>query len=225
MSRSASKVDPVTLEILSNRLWITNDEVAATVRRVSGSPVATEICDFNTALLRANGDAFMVGMYMGLISLGHDMIIKDILREYQENPGIEEDDMFLCADPYLGSLHQNDVALVAPVYSDGELIAWSGVAVHEVDVGGPVYGSHGSIGATSIFGEALPIPPIKIIERGRLRKDLEREYLMRSRTPDLNALDLRAKIAANNLAKQRILECVEHYGVETVVAAMEVVVD
>src|SRR5262245_32717313 len=115
-SRSASTIDPVTLEILSNRLWITNDEVAATVRRVSGSPVATEICDFNTALMRANGDAFMVGMYMGLISLGHDSIVKDILREYVENPGINPDDMFLCADPYLGSLHQNDVALVAPVH-------------------------------------------------------------------------------------------------------------
>ncbi len=224
MSRSAS-IDPITLEILSNRLWITNDEVAATVRRVSGSPVATEICDFNTALLRANGDAFMVGMYMGLISLGHDMITKDILREYTENPGIEPDDMFICADPYLGSLHQNDVALVAPVHCEGELIAWSGVAIHEIDVGGPVYGSHGSLGATSIFGEALPIPPFKIIERGRLRKDLEREYLVRSRTRDLNALDLRAKIAANNLAKRRILECVERYGVETVVAAMEAVVD
>jgi N-methylhydantoinase B len=222
MSRSASSIDPVTLEILSNRLWITNDEVAATLRRVSGSPVATEICDFNTALLRANGDAFMVGMYMGVISLGHDMITKDILREYT---GIEPDDMFICSDPYLGSLHQNDVALVAPIHWEGELIAWSGVAIHEIDVGGPVYGSHGSIGATSIFGEALPIPPFKIIERGRLRKDLEREYLIRSRTRDLNALDLRAKIAANNLAKQRILECVERYGVDTVVAAMEAVVD
>ncbi|MGH3134350.1 MAG: hydantoinase B/oxoprolinase family protein [Gaiellaceae bacterium] len=225
MSRSLSKVNPVTLEILSNRLWITNDEVAATLRRVSGSPVATEICDFNTALMRANGDAFMVGMYMGVISLGHDMITKDILREYSENPGIGQDDMFICADPYLGSLHQNDVALVAPIHWEGELIAWSGVAIHEVDVGGPVYGSHGSIGATSIFGEALPIPPFKIVERGVIRKDLEREYLVRSRTRDLNALDLRAKIAANNLAKRRIIECCERYGVETVVAAMEAVVD
>lgn len=220
-----SALDPVTLEILSNRLWITNDEAAATVRRVSGSPVANEICDFNTALLRANGDAFMVGMYMTPLSMGHDLIVKSILADYSDNPGIEQDDMFICSDPYRGCTHQNDVTVVAPVHVGGRLIAWTGVTIHQVDVGGPVYGSQASVGATSIYQEALPMAPMKIVERGRLRRDIEEEYLIRSRTRDLNQLDLRAKIAANNLAKERILECVDRYGVETVVTAIDSIVD
>ena len=65
------------------------------------------------------------------------------------------------------------------------------------------------------------MPPIRIVEGGRLRKDLEREYLIRSRTPGLNALDLRAKIAANNVAKQRIHGLAARYGIETVIAVMQ----
>lgn len=222
---AATEIDPITVEILSNRLWITNDEAAATVRRVSGSPVATEICDFNTALLRANGDAFMVGTYMAFLSLGHDAIVKDILANYADNPGIGPADMFICSDPYRGCTHQNDVTLVAPIHYQDELIAWSGVTIHQVDVGGPVYGSQASVGATSIYQEALPMPPMKIVEDGVLRKDLEEEYLIRSRTRETNALDLRAKMAANNLAKARILECVERYGLETVQATIDSVID
>lgn len=224
-SPSQAAVDPVTVEILANRFWVTNDEVAATVRRVSGSPVATEACDFNTALMDANGDSLTIGMYMLLISTGLDFIVKDVLENLADNPGIGPGDMFLCSDPYRGVLHQSDVALVAPVHWEGELIAWSGVAIHQVDVGGLVYGSHGSIGAKSIYHEGLPIPPIRIVEGGRLRKDIEAEYLIRSRTRELNALDLRAKIAANNLARERILDCVERYGADTVRAAMRAIVD
>src|SRR6266513_1740246 len=87
-------VDPITFEVVRHRLWAINDEAAATLRRVSGSPVATEICDFNTSLMTAEGDAFIVGVYMGVLAGGHDLIAKDILREYPENPGIHPDDMF-----------------------------------------------------------------------------------------------------------------------------------
>ena len=122
-------VDPVTLEILTNRLWITNDEAAATLRRVSGSPVATEICDFNTALMRSDGDAFMVGTYMSPLSMGHHFIVKSIIRDYSENPGINPGDMFICSDPYRGNTHQNDVTVVAPVHVGDRLIAWTGISV------------------------------------------------------------------------------------------------
>jgi N-methylhydantoinase B len=219
-SATISGVDPITFEVLRHRLWAINDEAAATLRRVSGSPVATEICDFNTSLMTADGDAFIVGVYMGILAGGHDLIAKYILREYADNPGIGPDDMFICNDPYVGAVHQSDVTLVAPVHWKGELVAWAGVTIHAQDVGGPLPGSQGSIGSTSIFQEPQPMPPLRIVEAGRLRRDLEREYLIRSRTAALNALDLRAKIAANQVAKQRIHGLIARYGLETVRTVM-----
>lgn len=218
---AVSGVDPITFEVVRHRLWAINDEAAATLRRVSGSPVATEICDFNTSLLTANGDAFIVGVYMGVLAGGHDLVAKYVLHEYDDNPGIGPDDMFISNDPYVGAVHQSDVTLLSPIHWKGELVAWSGVTIHAQDVGGPLPGSQGSVGSTSIFQEPQPMPPIRIVEGGRLRKDLEREYLIRSRTPGLNALDLRAKIAANNVAKQRIHGLAARYGIETVIAVMQ----
>jgi N-methylhydantoinase B len=213
-------IDPITFEVVRHRLWAINDEAAATLRRVSGSPVATEICDFNTSLLTAEGDAFIVGVYMGVLAGGHDLVVRDILREYQENPGVGEDDMFICNDPYVGAVHQSDVTVVSPIHWKGELVAWSGVTIHAQDVGGPLPGSQGSVGSTSIFQEPQPMPPLRIVEGGRLRKDIEREYLVRSRTAALNALDLRAKIAANQVAKQRIHGLIARYGLESIKSVM-----
>lgn len=201
-----------------------NDEAAATVRFVSGSPVATDVFDYNTGLLTAEGDVFATGIYISIHAISLEYIVKDVLREYVENPGIGEDDMFLCNDPYVGAQHQNDVALIAPVHYQGRLIAWTGVAIHQLDVGGPGKGQV-SIGATSIYEEAPPVPPLKIFEAGRIRKDIEREYLRRSRTPEIVGLDLRAMVASNNVSKKRICQLAESYGVDTVINVMKQTID
>lgn len=218
------EIDPVTFEVLRHRMWAINDEAAATVRLVSGSPVANEAYDYNTALLTEEGDVFTVGVYIAIHAISLEQVVKYILAEYKDNPGINEDDMFLCNDPYVGAVHQNDVTLVAPVHWKGELIGWTGAAIHQVDVGGPGKGQV-SIGATSIFEEAPVIPPLKIVEKGTTRKDIEAEYLKRSRTPDLLALDLRAMVASNNVAKKRIRELVDENGLEVVKAVMKGILD
>lgn len=219
------RVDPVTFEVLRHRLWSINEEAATALRITSGSPVASEVRDMNTTILDADGECVIMGPYVATHGIGQNLVVKYILREHRENPGINRDDMFICSDPYAGVPHQNDVALVAPVHWEGELIAWTGATIHETDVGGPVHGSQASVGAQSIYEEAPPMPPMKLIEGGVIRKDIEAEYLIRSRTRELNALDLKAKIASNNVAKRRILELVAKYGVETFKGVMSSIID
>ena len=220
-----TRVDPVTFEVLRHRLWSINNEAAITLKRVSGSPVATEIQDFNTSLCTSDGQNFIVGPYIVSHGVSQGILVENLLKDYQENPGIHEGDVFVSSDPYQGAMHQNDVTCLAPIHWQGELIAWAGSTIHEIDVGGPVLGSQASIGAQSIFGEGPPMSALKIVEGGVFRKDVEREYLIRSRTRELNALDLRAKIAATNVAKKRIHEVIERYGIETLQAVMEDIID
>jgi N-methylhydantoinase B len=160
------------------------------------------------------GEAVVMGPYVASLAIGQGLIVETILEKYAQNPGLFSGDMFLCNDPYSGALHQNDVTLVGPVFHGEKLIAWTGATIHQVDVGGSSKGSQAATGAKSIFEEAPVIPPIKIIERGTLRKDLEEEYLIRSRTRDLNALDLRAKIAANLVMGERLVAVAQRYGVD-----------
>jgi N-methylhydantoinase B len=211
-----TRLDPIRFEVLRHRLWSIAAEASSAIKNISGSPIASEAHDFNTCIMNPAGDAVVMGPYVASLAIGQGLIVKTILEKYADNPGFAAGDMFLCNDPYSGALHQNDVTLVAPVFAGDKLIAWTGATIHQVDVGGSSKGSQAATGAKSIFEEAPVIPPVKIIERGVLRRDLEEGYLIRSRTRDLNALDLRAKIAANLVMGERIAAIAERYGAEAV---------
>ena len=217
------KLDHADFEILKNRLFAIIEEAAETIKFVSASPVANQVYDFNTGLMTASGDVFAVGRYISIHAITFGHVVKTILREYMENPGVEEGDMFICNNPYEGAVHQSDVVLVAPVYWEGELVAWCGSVIHQVDVGGPTPGQVG-VGAQSIYEEAIPMPVVKIVERGRVRKDIEKEYLIRSRASKLVALDFKAKIAANNRMKERLTELIEVYSIETFLTVVDEII-
>lgn len=216
--------DAVLFEVIRHRLWAINDEAATTIARVSGSPVANESYDFNTALLDDDGNVVVIGAYVMAHACALDRVVRYVIDEHTDNPGIGEGDMYVTNDPYVGAMHQPDVVVVAPIFLDGERIMWCGSVVHQPDVGGPLAGSV-TIGARSIYEEAIPMPPVRLVEGGRMRKDLEHEYLIRSRLPELNALDLRGQIAANRVQAERVVELCGRYGRDQVLAAMANLVD
>ncbi|HXF98516.1 MAG TPA: hydantoinase B/oxoprolinase family protein [Gaiellaceae bacterium] len=218
------RLDPSTFEILRHRLWYLNDEGALTISRTSGSPVATEVFDMNAGLMTASGDLVYIDNFICAQATTLSPHVKHLLVEYGENPGFGPDDVFLCNDPYVSVCHQNCVQTVAPIFHEGELVAWAGASLHVIDVGGPTAGQV-QVEASDIFGEQPVIGPIKIVEGGVVRKDIERTYLRNSRLPDLLALDLRAKIAAVQAIRRRLLDTIREFGAETVLAAMEDVID
>ena len=222
MPDTATALDPITFEILSSRLSAINDEAATTMRLVSGSPVANEAYDMNVGLMDANGDCFAIGMYITIHALSLSSTVRWIQQEYggDAGPGIEPGDIFMSNDPYVGACHQMDVVVVAPIFAGGDLIGWTGSTVHQIDLGGPVEGQV-QVGATSVWGEQPLFPPVKIVEAGELREDVERGYLRRTRLPNLVGLDLKAMIAGCNVAAERVQELVGRYGRPLVLLAIE----
>lgn len=212
-------LDPVTFEILRSRLSAINDEAAMTMRLVSGSPVANEAYDMNVGLMDAGGDCFAIGMYITIHALALSSTVKDIRQRFAADD-IGPGDVFMSNDPYVGACHQMDVAVVAPIFADGRLVAWTGSTVHQIDLGGPVEGQV-QLGATSIWSEQPLFPPIKIVDAGELRHDVERGYLRRTRLPHLVDLDLKAMIAGCNVGVARVQDLAERYGTGVVLAAIE----
>lgn len=214
-------VDPLTYEVVRHRLVAITNEMGDAIKRMSGSVVVTDCNDFGAGIMDEGGETIQVGLYNTQLGSSLDMAARWTLENRFAEPGIHEGDQFLCNDPWVGGgLHQNDVTVLAPVFYDGELFCWTGAVAHQVDLGGVSPGSW-SVEGRDVFWESLPIPPVPVVERGRLRVDIEDMYLRRSRVPKLIGLDLRAKIGANNVAKDRILEIVEKYGPDTVKAVMK----
>jgi N-methylhydantoinase B len=223
-ARSQLRLDPKTFEILRHRLWYINDEGARTISRLSGSPVATEVFDMNTGLMNAEGDLVYIDTFICAQATTLTPFVQTLQADYAENPGIGENDMFLTNDPYVSVAHQTCVMVAGPVHWEGKLAGWTGASLHVIDVGGPTAGQ-AQIHADNIFAEQPLTPPVKLVEGGRFRKDIEGLYLRNSRLPDLLALDLRAKVAAAGVVRTRLIETFRDFGFDTVQAAMADVID
>jgi N-methylhydantoinase B len=217
-------VDPITLQVLRHRLQAINDEQLQVTVRTSGSPTVYEAFDANSTLLTPSGDSLCVGYYVLGLSLSFDTTVKYILNRFSQNPGIHDGDVFYTNDPWAGAGHQNDTIMVAPIHWKGELVAWSGLSLHEMDVGGPIAGGYGAK-AQDVYGEAPLIPPIKIVEAGVVRADIEEAVLRNSRTPAFNGLDMRGRLAAIHRGRARIHETIERYGKQTFLEAQERILD
>lgn len=216
------QLDVVTFEVLRHRLWEINDEMGVMAGRISGSPAVYESGDFNSALLTADGRGLFTGVYVIRQSAALDVMVQSVIRSFDGD--IEDGDMFLTNDPWYGALHAMDYAVVAPVFWEGRCIAWTGVVMHEMDVGGPRPGSW-SVGARNVYEECPLMPPVKIVSGGRFRKDVEGVYLRNSRTAQINALNLRAKISAQATTHERLREIIREYGLSTFLTLQEQIID
>lgn len=214
-------LDPLTYEVVRHRLWSVTDEMGETLKRMSGSPIVTDANDFDFTINDEMGQQVQVGLYNTMLVGAIDLALTWTLQNRAENPGIEEGDMFLTNDPWVGGgLHQNDVLVYQPVFYEGELFAWTSAICHQPDLGGSVIGSH-PIGNVDVFSESLPTPPVKIVRNGELQRDVMDVWIRRSRVPMIIGLDLRAKVGANNIGRKRLLAVIEQYGPDVVKAVMK----
>jgi N-methylhydantoinase B len=214
-------LDPLTYEVVRHRLWSVTDEMGEALKRMSGSPIVTDANDFDFAISDEIGQEVQVGLYNTMLVGAVDLAIYWTLRHRAANPGIAEGDMFLTNDPWVGGgLHQNDTMVYQPVFHEGKLFAWTSAICHEPDLGGVGLGSF-SPAAQDVFSESLPTPPIKVVRDFQLQRDVADVWVRRSRVPMLVGLDLRAKVGANNVGRERILALIAQYGADTVKAVMK----
>src|SRR5258705_2383133 len=214
---ASDALDPLTYEVVRHRLWSVTDEMGETLKRMSGSTIVTDANDFDFAISDEVGQEVQVGLYNTMLVGAVDLAIYWVLKNRQVNEG----DMFLCNDPWIGGgLHQNDVIVFQPIFHEGKLFAWTSAVCHEMDLGGVGLGSF-SPAAQDVFSEAVPTPPVKVVRDFELQDDVADLWVRRSRVPLLVGLDLRAKIGANTVARNRLLSVIEQYGADTVKAVMK----
>jgi N-methylhydantoinase B len=214
---AADDLDALTYEVIRHRLWATTERMGQALNRMSGSLVVTDCNDIGVAITDEVGDIVQIGPYALTLATSVDLAIKWILTHRNE---IRVGDMFLCNDPWVGgAAHQNDVAIIAPLFHDGQLFAWTAAMAHQIDLGGASPGSW-SPQAQDVFMESLPTPPVRIVRNFEIQDDVADLYLRRSRVPKIVALDLRAKIGANKVGHERLEELLAKYGAESVKAAM-----
>ena len=213
MAEPKLSVDPVTFEILSHRLYQITQEIGTTLERVGGTVNTTQMRDYLAGLYQPNGDVLCAGDAMAWHVGCAGVAVRRIIERFTDEGGIFPGDMFLINDPYLAAIHQPDMYVVSPIHVDERLIGWSATFVHVADVGAMSPGGN-SPGATEICHEGIRIPGLKLIERGKIRRDVFDTITNMTRQPVMVGLDFKCEIAANNVGRARMQELYRHYGVE-----------
>jgi N-methylhydantoinase B/oxoprolinase/acetone carboxylase alpha subunit len=170
--------------------------------------------DSMVAVFTGKGDMSNASSGTYLHAIIQPAIIKFILKNYSENPGIKDGDIWFTNDALYGGIHNPDCVIVMPVFYKGELIAWTGAASHTTETGASEPGGM-PINATSRFLEGGNFPPIKIGENSRIREDfLELMGVFGMRAPQMVVIDLKARATAADRARKRIIEIADEKGVD-----------
>jgi len=172
--------------------------------------------DSMVAVFTGKGDMGNASSGTYLHAIIQPAIIKFILKNYQENPGVSEGDIWFTNDALYGGIHNPDQVIVMPVFYKGELIAWTGAASHTTETGASEPGGM-PINANSRFLEGGNFPPMKIGENSRIRNDIQE--LMAAfglRAPQMVVIDLKARATAADRARKRIIEMAEEKGADYV---------
>ena len=212
-------VDKVTVEVIKNAAIYASEEMGVVLRNTAYSPNIKDRLDHSCAVLDTRGDlvaqAEHIPVHLGSMSVG----VKNTFTYLEENNiPLDPGDIILVNDPYIAGTHLNDLLVLKPVYYQGRMIAIVANKAHHVDVGGSVPGSIGG-GVEELIQEGTVIPPVKIMRRGELNRDLLRLIEANVRTPEYFRGDLKAQIAALNVGERRIIELARKYGGDTLVEA------
>ncbi|NKC13300.1 MAG: hydantoinase B/oxoprolinase family protein [Gammaproteobacteria bacterium] len=200
---STAGLDPITLDLIENALRNARHEMDAVLFRSAMSPVIREQHDEFPMITDAKG-RMIVGQFGSYVA---EMLANEALTLY---PG----DVILQSDPYRcgGAVsHINDWMVLVPIFHSDQLVGFSSMFGHMMDVGGPVPCSMPTA-ATSIFGEGIRIPPIKIYQRGVLNQAALDIIMNNTRTPQMNYSDLMAIIAGSRAGEKRVIEICERFG-------------
>ncbi|MFF0771307.1 hydantoinase B/oxoprolinase family protein [Nonomuraea wenchangensis] len=217
-------IDPVTFEVIRHRLLAITDEQGATLAAISGSTHVVEASDYNVGLYLPDGSVAAMGRTILSHSSSMAAITRSVIGDCADDPGINAGDMFIVNDPWKGTVHAQDVGVVAPIFYQGELLAWTGAMCHMVDVGGMTPGSF-CIDATDSYQEGLQMPPTKLVDGGKVRTDVWNLVLAHTRMAATVNLDLRALIAANHTAIRAMTALADKYGAQTVRAVMSSLIE
>src|SRR5688572_21662029 len=212
-------VDPIQAEVVARFLLATAEEMGATLMRTAFSPNIKERADCSTAIFDRVGEVIALAQRVP-IHLGSMVgAVAEILKRYPESE-IKPGDMFLANDPYNGGgTHLPDINVIAPVFIGKRIVAYVANIAHHADVGGMVPGSEAAV-CQSIYQEGLRIPPVRIMQAGKVNRDVFDMILLNSRTPAERVGDLRAQFAANTVGTRGVLQLFERYGVKEADAAI-----
>src|SRR3981081_2928379 len=217
------KIDPVTLAVIQNGLQQVCNEMDIAFVRAAFSPVIAEGLDRSDGIYhRETGELIAQGelglpIFVGTMQFSTKAVI-------DRAKTVEDGDIFIVNDPYMGGTHLMDVKFVRPFFYRGRLFAWLANTGHWPDTGGMVPGGF-SAKATEVEQEGLRLPPVKLFKRSEFDQEILSIILSNIRISEQRIGDIRAQAAALEIGAQRLTSLLDRYGEDTVEESIGILKD
>ena len=202
-------MDPIRFEVMRSAFNASADEMSSALRRASYSTNIKTRADFSCALfddqLRVIAQSFSQPIHLASMS----RMVPSGLRIYGPER-LAKGDAIVFNNPHQGAMHLNDIAVISAIYHGDVLCGYAASVAHHVDIGGMTPG--GLAVSTDVYQEGVIIPPTKLVEGGRLMKEVFDLIVANIRSPKQMAGDFRAQVASVMLGERRYCETVDRFG-------------
>ncbi len=202
--------DTITMQVIRYGLEAVADDMGYNLMRMGRTTIVKEIMDINCGVLDANGgilaQAHLCPLMMFSLPTTAAQMVERVAR-------IEEGDVIISNDPYLGGQHLLDVQFFSPVIVDGERVGFVANIAHQLDMGGAVPGGVAG-GLTEIYQEGLRIPFVKLYRAGKEDNQIFEFISANIRVPEKTLEDFRAQAATTFVGVKRAQALVQKYGVQ-----------
>ena len=217
-----SGLDSITVEVIHNYLLSAAREMERNLMRTSFNTIIYEIRDFGLGIYDASYRLLSEAPGLAVFTRGNDYGLEKSI-EFLGVENVHPGDVILTSYPYWSSSHPLDVLAISPIFIGDELIGYTAIKQHWLDLAqkDPGY----VLDSTDVFQEGLLLPAIKIYKRGELDPQILNLIRFNSRLPDRVIGDMNAQISACRTGERRVMEIAERFGVDTLRAAIEDILD
>jgi N-methylhydantoinase B len=217
-------IDPLTLAVVEARVNALNLELGARMFRQAFSVPTAHIRDLGTVLFDKAERTLAIGNFMPVHTGGSEISLKGML-DWIGRENVHEDDFIIGNDTFIVRFgHLADWSFLRPIFHDGELVFYHFARTHQYDSGGAFPGCYFPR-SYDCHGEGLMLPPVKIIERGKINESIYSVILRNLRGANLVRADNMLVYGSMKQIEQRIIGLLNEYGKETVMAALDELID
>ncbi|QTD46007.1 caprolactamase subunit beta [Ottowia testudinis] len=222
MSTPKRNVDPITLAVVRGALETTQREMSMTLEKTARSSVFNVAHDYSNALFNGRAEMILQGQDIPIHLGGLMPAMKAVAAYFGDD--IHEGDVIYHNDPVMMGSHILDCCMYKPVFYQGKLMFWSVCKGHVTDIGGPVPAGYNP-DAKEIYAEGLRIPPVKLYEKGKERKDVINFLLANVRSRRDWEGDLRAQLGTVQIGERNMIALCDKYGMDQVQDCLDELMD
>ncbi|MNG74600.1 Acetophenone carboxylase delta subunit [compost metagenome] len=219
---NTQQVDPITLQVISGALKTIAEEMGHVLYRMSFSSIIRESQDMGAGLFDTRYQTICESestpMHIGSIPA----YLRGIESTLQGGAW-HEGDVVVHNHPYHGSSHSPDLAVIVPIFHDGELVGFSGNTAHHIDIGAATPGLIIDVG--DVYAEGMLMAGLKLYERGVRNEALVQMFRYNSRAANQLIRDIEAQVASAQLGARRFKELLTRYGKDFSFTAINQLID